>query len=245
MNAFATDPPVSVPERFLRAFTAEDINALPLGGFGGPIRLVQDPAEVPLAVARLRGQKVLGFDTETRPSFRKGVSYPPALLQLASDREVYLFQLSRIPLTQDLADLLADPAVVKAGVSVRDDVRALKELTPFEEGGFVDLGLIAAKLGLHTRGLRNLAANFLGFRISKAAQRSNWGQAVLSRKQIDYAATDAWVSREICLRMDELDLLIECEPDPPKQKAPKKPRRRSRRRSRSRSRSKALELSGS
>ncbi len=239
MNAPIPDPPIPVPERFLRAFTAEDLNALPLGGFGGPIRLIQDLEAVPLAVARLRGQKVLGFDTETRPSFRKGVSYPPALLQLASDREVYLFQLSRIPLTQDLVDLLADPAVVKAGVSVRDDVRALQGLSPFEDAGFVDLGLIATKLGLHTRGLRNLAANFLGFRISKAAQRSNWGQSVLSRKQIDYAATDAWVSREVCLRMEELDLLIKCEPDPPK-KTTKHPRRRSRSRSRSRSHAKEL-----
>jgi len=160
-----------------------------------------------MALAALTAETLLGFDTETRPAFRKGQSFTPALVQLAGATCVYLFQLNRVPFDDALAGLLANPGIVKAGVAVRDDIKALQALTDFEPGGFLDLGDQARDLGLRTNGLRNLSANFLGFRISKGAQRSNWDTATLTPKQVNYAATDAWVSRELCLRLATLGLV--------------------------------------
>jgi ribonuclease D len=144
---------------------------------------------------------VLGFDTETRPSFRKGKNYTPSLIQIALPDEVFLFHLNWLPLGADLIGLLEDPRVIKTGVAARDDMRELAKLSPFTPHGVVDLDEVAAKNGIKTPGLRSLAAMFLGLRISKGEQCSNWGNKALSPRQIRYAATDAWVSRAIYFSM--------------------------------------------
>ncbi len=195
---------MGVPEQYCRKLTKDEINELPIRAFEGPVMLVSSDEEVGPAVQRLRRDPLLGFDTETRPSFKKGVSYPPALLQLATAEEVVIFQLGKITFADGLMALLSDAGVSKSGVSVRDDVKELKSLADFQDAGFVDLADVARDCGMQTFGLRNLAANVLGFRISKAMQCSNWAKGKLSRKQIRYAATDAWVSREIHLKLQEL-----------------------------------------
>jgi predicted GIY-YIG superfamily endonuclease len=200
---------MNVPDQYLRAFSKEEINDLPLSQFEGEIRLIKKRSEVDEAVELLRTEPVIGFDTESKPSFKKGCMYPPALLQLGIPSTVFIFQLSCMPLCGPLRELLADPSIVKTGVAVWDDIRGLQRLSDFTEGGFMDLGDVSRELGMRTNGLRNLAANLLGVRISKSAQRSNWGRHRLSRQQITYAATDAWISRELHLRMLELDLLPE------------------------------------
>ncbi|THB69612.1 MAG: 3'-5' exonuclease domain-containing protein 2 [Desulfovibrio sp.] len=192
---------------YQRALTAEDINELPLTRYQGTIHLIDKAEDAPKVARILRRESLLGFDTETKPSFKKGQRHLPALLQLASDKEVYLFHLTHIGLPKCLTKLLADPAVVKTGVAVDDDVKQLGELTPFTPAGFVDLGEISRKLKLLTNGLRNLAANLLDIRISKGSRNSNWGAPNFTRKQIIYAATDAWVGRAIYLRMQELGFL--------------------------------------
>lgn len=198
---------MGVPEQYCRKLTKDEINELPLKAWEGSVTLVASDGEVGPAVERLSCDPLLGFDTETRPSFRKGVVYPPALLQLATADEVFIFQLARITFADGLLRLLADPGVTKSGVSVRDDVKELKSLAEFDDAGFVDLADIARDCGMQTFGLRNLAANVLGFRISKAMQCSNWAKGKLSRKQVRYAATDAWVSREIHIKLRELGAL--------------------------------------
>ncbi len=150
---------------------------------------------------------MLGFDTETRPVFRKGVSYPPSLIQLATEDCVYLLHLNHISLSTHIKEVLASANIVKTGVAVINDVKELRQVSPFEEKGFVDLGDLARSLEMQTNGLRNLAANLLGFRISKGVQCSNWGRKELTPQQIAYAATDAWVSREIYLKFQELGVL--------------------------------------
>jgi ribonuclease D len=187
--------------------TREEINGFPLRQYDGPICLVTDPKDVPLICERLSCERVLGFDTETKPAFRKGQSFRPALLQFAGNDCVYLFQLTRISLEGPLLSLLADQGIIKAGVAVKDDLVGLKQHVSFDEGGFADLSSISARHGFMTRGLRNMAANFLGFRIGKGAQRSNWGRSTLTRKQQIYAATDAWVSRYLYVRFKEMDLV--------------------------------------
>lgn len=208
-SAFTLNPDRAMDhiEQYKRKFDGEEINLLPLGSFEGEIRMVTDLRAAAAAIRSLGREKVLGFDTETRPSFKKGKSYDPSLVQLAGSRRVYIFQLSRLPrFPQGLAGLLADPGIVKAGVSVRDDVLGLKRLHEFTDAGFTDLGDLARKVDIPTHGLRNLAANLLGIRISKSARCTNWARPDLSGKQVRYAATDAWVSRELYLAFSRLGL---------------------------------------
>lgn len=197
-----------LPEHHLRPFCNEEINVLPLRKYEGPVTLVRTDKQLKAALKALESEAILGFDTETRPVFRKGQGpFPPALVQLAAADHVYLFQISLLSFGDGLKDLLAEPSVVKTGVSVTDDVKALRDLSPFEPAGFVDLGTLSARLQMKTHGLRNLAANLLGFRISKNAQCSNWARENLSKQQICYAATDAWVSREIFLAFRTLGVV--------------------------------------
>ena len=199
---------VEIPEQYLRAFPSEEINALPMGRYEGPIRLVRTEKQLVQAVRELQQESLLGFDTESRPVFRKGqVQPPPSLLQLAGEHEVYIFQLADLPLGDIFLDLIEDASIIKSGVSVRDDLLALQRLTEFEPGGFIDLGNISSKFQMQTHGLRNLTANLLGFRISTAAQCSNWGRSRLSAQQINYAATDAWISRELYVAFQRLGMV--------------------------------------
>lgn len=187
-------------------FTPEEINTYPLKRWRGPVHLVNGRKKAKAVAANINGESVLGFDTETRPVFKKGMTNPISLLQLATGDAVYIFQLASTPLFPELTEILSDPEIIKSGVSVRDDILELRKLHEFEPAGFVDLGEVAAEHGLKTRGLRNLAANLLGFRISKGQRCTNWARPDLTPKQIEYAATDAWVGRELYLKMRELGL---------------------------------------
>jgi Ribonuclease D len=196
-----------VPEENRRAFTAEEIGLLPLTAFVGKIVLVECDRQLHQAMHVLHEEELLGFDTETRPIFKKGQIPPPALLQLAGHKDVYIFQLQKLQDKAVLAELLASRHIVKSGVSVRDDLKGLKEHFEFTERRFVDLGEVAKRMGMMTHGLRNLSANLMGVRISKGAQCSNWAREALSTKQIVYAATDAWISRELYLKFVDLNVL--------------------------------------
>jgi ribonuclease D len=197
----------AAPDAEGRKLSREDINTLPIFHYPGKVILIRTSEGVKKAVERLSGETVLGFDTETRPSFIRGKSYPPSLVQLAGESATYLFQLKWQPLSFPLADLLASGHVVKAGVAAHEDMRALEKLYPFIPAGVVDLAAVARRYHLQNHSLRSLAASFLGVRVSKGEQCSNWGLRDLTVRQIRYAATDAWVSRAIYLRMREQGLV--------------------------------------
>jgi ribonuclease D len=169
--------------------------------------VIASAQELERAMADIAAETVVGFDTETRPAFRKGEVHLPCLVQVATARAVYLFPLQRMALAGALAPLLADPAIVKAGVAMKDDLRQLKLVFAFEEAGIVDVGAAARRQGHKQTGLRNLAACFLGFRIPKGTSTSNWATARLSSAQITYAATDAWACRELYLCFQKLGFL--------------------------------------
>ena len=159
--------------------------------------MIDSDAKMRAAVQALGREKVLGFDTETRPAFNKGEYYPPSLLQLAASDGVYIFQIRCINSYKPLAGILADRNVLKTGISVSDDIKKLNGVLCFEPAGFIDLAGMAAKAGIKNAGVRGLTALLFGFRISKQMQRSRWDAPILARAQIVYAATDAWVCREI------------------------------------------------
>jgi len=184
---------------FDRRMSKDEINACPMERWTGPVSVIQTRNELAAAMRKLAGQTLLGFDTETRPAFKKGESYPPSLLQLAGDDEVFIFQLKQLGLAKPLREILADPAIIKAGVSLNYDIRELKKMSRFKAVGSMDQGNLAKKAGIKNHGLRGLAAVLLGFRISKGMQVSNWARNALSPQQIQYAATDAWVGRRLYL----------------------------------------------
>jgi ribonuclease D len=188
---------------FDRRMSKAEINSCPVKRWTGRISVIRNRNELDAAVMKLAGQTLLGFDTETRPAYKKGQSYLPSVLQLAAPDEVFIFQLKFLGLAGPLQQILSDPALIKAGVSLDYDVRELRKLSPFKASGFVDLGILARKAGIKNHGLRGLAAVFLGCRLVKKAQTSNWARDVLTRQQIEYAATDAWAGRKLYLALEQ------------------------------------------
>jgi ribonuclease D len=192
-----------------RAISREEIAELPIGRYTGEVCLVMTAADLHRAREDIGQQSVVGFDTETRPAFSKGESYAPCLVQVATASTVYLFQLRRPDVTPLVAELLAQPRTVKAGVALADDLRALRRLISFAEQNVLDLGVVARRRGFSQTGVRNLAGILLGIRIPKGAKTSNWAAPSLSAAQITYAATDAWACRELFLRFQAQALLTD------------------------------------
>lgn len=179
------------------SITAEEINNLPLRTFGGKVSVISDPGQLSKIVEEINTHDVVGFDTETRPSFKKGQIFQVSLLQLAIPRKVFLIRLNHTGVTKELSSLFSNQSIIKAGVGIRDDLKALQKLRNFEPAGFFDLSTLAKEAGLQVESVKKLTALLLGFRISKSAQTSNWEVVTFTQKQIEYAATDAWVCLEL------------------------------------------------
>lgn len=180
------------------------ITDMPLAAFEGRIWVVDSPVEAEKAVEFLRKQPVVGIDTETRPSFRRGVTYKVALLQISTEELCFLFRLNRIGLVPCLIQLLQDSAVCKVGLSLRDDFQRLRELVDLQVCNYVDLQQVAARMGLKDMSLQKLFANFFGRKISKRQRLSNWEADVLTDAQKKYAATDAWACIKLYQNMQQL-----------------------------------------
>jgi ribonuclease D len=183
-----------------RSISRDEVNALPIRRWEGEVRVVTSAEEAARALAEIRDETVTGFDTETRPAFRPGESYPPSLAQFATARAVYLFLLRSRAVAAAVAEVLAAEPIVKAGVGLADDLKGLKKVIDFAQKSTVDLGAAAMRQGLKQTGVRSLAAIFLGFRIPKGTKTSNWARSRLTPQQIAYAATDAWACRELYVR---------------------------------------------
>jgi ribonuclease D len=185
------------------SITREEINDLPLKAFGGEIQLIDQEEELPRILEEISAHPVIGFDTETRPTFQKGQRHKVALIQLALPKKVFIVRVNQTGITDDILDFLENDKVIKAGIALHDDIKALQRLGPFQPQGFVDLSLQARQKGLQVEGLKKLTGLLLGFRISKGAQTSNWEAMELTEKQLSNSATDARVCLELYSRLTQ------------------------------------------
>lgn len=171
------------------------INDLPVGAFRGKISVIlpHSPREkIEHAARTLERCRYLGFDTETKPAYRKGESYPIAIIQLSTERRAFLFRVIDGRLPEEVKRILGNPHIIKIGQALKHELRTIKKELKVEGRGFIDMLDIAHKLDCVPKSVRGLSAIFLGFRIVKSAQRTNWARKELTEKQKLYAATDAW-----------------------------------------------------
>lgn len=184
---------------FAKSVSTEDIYQLPLAAFEGEI-VVVDKVDSTFhdAIRYLSSKKVIGFDTESRPTFSADQKpYGVSLLQLSGAEKAFLFRVKETGLHRRLASLLANPKIIKVGAAVHDDLHGLQKLQDFKPAGFVDLQRIVGDYGINDKSVKKMAAIILGVRISKTQQLSNWEAEHLSEPQQRYAATDAWICREM------------------------------------------------
>lgn len=192
--------------RYPKKISKETLQALPVCYYEGDLRLINTPELAQQATQEILREHVLGFDTESKPAFNKGESYPPSIVQIATASAVYIFQLKKIEQLQFLKPILEDESIIKVGVAIRDDVLKLRDIESFKPAGFHDLSELTKELGIIQTGLRNLAGIFLKCRISKASQVTDWSQETLTSRQLTYAATDAWISRRLYLKiLDQME----------------------------------------
>lgn len=181
-----------MPKVIYNKFEKQVISSLPVAEFTGRIEVVLSASEAERAVNFLLSQPILGFDTETRPSFKRGFQHKVALLQVATEDICFLFRLNHIGLAPSIVRLLEDATLPKIGLSWHDDINSLQKLGPFKTGHFIDIQHYVQDIGIEDMSLQKIYANLFGQKISKRQQLSNWEADVLSDKQKIYAATDAW-----------------------------------------------------
>lgn len=188
---------------YINSITPQEIEKLEYASFPGKMYVIDSVgAEFNRAITYLRSQKIIGFDTETRPCFAQNQPrYGVALLQLSGPEKAFLFRINKIGMHRRLCNLLANPKIIKVGAAVHDDIRGLQKYHEFKPTSFVDLQKIVWEWGIKDKAVKKMAAIILGFRISKTQQLSNWEADVLSESQCKYAATDAWVCREMYLKL--------------------------------------------
>lgn len=189
--------------KFIKSVSPEEIAALPLAAFEGEIIVIDGPGkEFDNAIRYLRGKKMLGFDTESRPCFSAHQPhYGVSLLQLSGSEKAFLFRVKTLGMMKELCTILSSPRILKIGAAVVDDIRGLQKYRKFRAKGFVDLQQIVWEWGILDKSVKKMSAIILGLRISKSQQLSNWEAETLTEAQMKYAATDAWVCREMYKRL--------------------------------------------
>jgi ribonuclease D len=179
----------------------EEVDALELIQYDGPIEVIDTPEAFEEAVRIISRQPLLGFDTETRPSFKKGKVYPTSLIQLATLEQAWILRVSRIGYPRALLKILSDELPMKIGLGLQDDIRRLRADFQFEPMGFLDLQHYVPAFKIDEKGLKKISGIVLKRRISKSQQVSNWDADELTEAQLRYAATDAWICLKIYHRL--------------------------------------------
>lgn len=175
----------------------EEVLTLDIIRFPGKVVIVDDPEELEELLILLSKEAYLGFDTETKPSFKKGEYHNPAIIQISTQETAYLIRIQKTGFTNAFKLFFENKSVIKIGISIRDDLKDMRKVREFEPGGFIDLNNVAGRLGITQIGVKSLTGIFLKRRVSKGQQTSNWENEILTEKQQNYAATDAWICLEI------------------------------------------------
>ncbi len=183
----------------------DEIVKLPRLSFEGEAFVISTEDELREKIKLFSTSSILGFDTESKPSFKKGRNNGIALVQLSDERTALIIRVKDVGLPNELVAILENEKIVKVGAAIRDDLKGLKSIRNFNPKGFVDLQQIAVNYNIEGQSVRKLAAIVLGVRVSKSQQLSNWEAESLSFAQIDYAATDAWVCREIYQKLNAVN----------------------------------------
>jgi ribonuclease D len=184
-----------------KCISNDELAELPLSAYDGVIHVVENPEDLEKALDYLLKQTILGFDTETRPAFKKGQTFPVSLLQLSTSDQAFLFRINKTGLPAGLIKVLASPNILKIGVAIRDDIKILQKIAAFKPSGFIELQDLVKTYGIENFSLKKLSAIVLGFKISKSQRLTNWDAPELTEQQLIYGATDAWVSCEIYKRL--------------------------------------------
>jgi ribonuclease D len=184
-----------------KSITKEELRELPLLRYEGKIRLIEDKKEIEMAIQHCQEYDIVGFDTETKPTFKKGQYHAVALVQLALKDVVYLIRVSKTGVDENLITFFEDSDTIKLGIGLRDDIKDLQKMKNFNDAGFLDLNEFAESLEMESIGARKLSGIFLNGRISKSQQVSNWENSRLTPAQMNYAATDAWICLDIYEKM--------------------------------------------
>jgi ribonuclease D len=192
------------PNTFAQHIDKAAIQTLPVTFFEGEVIVVDKPEMVADAAAYLRQHTVLGVDTEARPSFKRGVHYPTALVQIATLERCYLFRLTHVGLPVEIAEIFANPDICKVGLAFKDDITGLRRRRDFKPANCVDLQSMVCKYGIMELGLQKIFAIIFGKKISKSQQLTNWENSHLTPEQARYASTDAWATLSIYLALQQV-----------------------------------------
>jgi ribonuclease D len=188
---------------FLNEIGKEEINKLDIHQFEGKINIVDSNEEFATAMSEIGKYDVLGFDTETKPAFKKGEKHMIALVQISNTHQSWLFRINKIGFPQKLQELFEDENILKVGLGLTDDMSRLRALRSFKPAGFLDLQKYVEAFSIESKSLKKIVAIVLGYKISKSQQMSNWESPDLSEGQQRYAATDAWVCLEVYNKLRE------------------------------------------
>ena len=193
-----------LPNTFAAHIDKAVIPTLPVAFFEGEVIVVDRPEMVAEAAAYLRQHNVLGVDTEARPSFKRGVHYPTALVQISTLQRCYLFRLTQVGMPVEIAQIFADLNICKVGLAFKDDINGLRRRRDFKPANCIDLQAIVCKYGIMDLGLQKIFAIIFGKKISKAQQLTNWENSHLTPEQARYASTDAWATLSIYLALQQV-----------------------------------------
>lgn len=194
---------------FASTITTEEINKLDLDAYKGEVVIVEETQLLPAIFQEINMCESVGFDTETKPMFKRGEYNPVALIQIAIPSKVFLIRINKTGITEDILRFFENNRIKKIGVALTDDIKDLQKLEEFVPRGFIQLNELVKNVGIESNGLRKLTAILLGFRISKSAQVSNWEAATYTAKQITYAATDAWVCLTMYAKLMKIGVQVE------------------------------------
>lgn len=175
----------------------DELNNLPIEVFKGEIVVVDNLDVVNKACEALQKEAIIGFDTETKPAFRKGVNHKVALMQLSTENQCFLFRLNKIDVPQCISDILSDKNIKKIGLSLKDDFSGLRKSIDFMPNGFIELQTLVKKYNIEDLSLQKIYGILFHKRITKGQRLTNWEAETLTEAQQMYAAIDAWACLKI------------------------------------------------